>query len=66
MSEMTVYCGSLRETEVILSVEDLGNGAGRIACLECYGTGLWAFMEPEIPAFPCVECKGTGKILVSV
>lgn len=63
---MDIYCGLKRETVVQLEVTDLGCGAGRIRCLECEGSGVWAFMEPEIPACPCVECKGTGHQLVSV
>lgn len=66
MADMTVFCGFLRNTEVAVQVEDAGCGAGRIACLECGGSGVWAFMEPEIPAGPCVDCKGTGEILVSI
>lgn len=61
-----VYCGFRRETEAVCEVEDMGCGAGRIDCLECSGSGIWAFMEPEIPAGPCVVCKGAGKVLVSL
>lgn len=63
---MIVYCGWTRTTEVAMDVEDLGSGAGRTRCLECGGLGVWALMEPEIPASACVDCKGTGKILVSI
>lgn len=49
---MTVYCGSLRETGVEAMVESLGV-AGRITCLECLGSGVWAFMAPETPSEPC-------------
>ncbi len=62
----TIYCGQSRNTEVERDVELLGCGVGRIDCLECGGSGVWTFMEPEIPAEPCVPCKGTGKVLVSV
>jgi len=64
---MTVYCGWTRNTAVLdLEIEDLGCGAGRVPCLECQGSGVWAFMEPEIGAQVCVACKGSGKILVSI
>ena len=66
MELMSVYCGWYRDTEVECYVRDLECGAGQIVCLECYGTGVWDWGEPEIPAFPCVDCKGTGRQLVSV
>ena len=62
----TIYCGWTRTTEVEVAVEDIGCGAGRINCLECRGSGVWAFMEPEIPASECADCKGTGSVLVSI
>src|SRR5689334_5477326 len=37
-------------------------GAGQIVCSECYGTGVWDWGEPIIPAFPCTKCKGTGRL----
>ncbi len=66
MRSMTVWCGSTRETAVDREVVDLGCGAGRITCLECGGSGWWAFAEPEIPGAACVVCKGTGWSLVSI
>jgi hypothetical protein len=33
---------------------------------KCYGTGVWDWGEPEIPAFTCVNCKGTGRQFVSI
>ena len=65
--KMTVYVGWTRNTAVLdMDVVDLGCGAGEIGCLECQGTGVWKWMEPEIPAHQCVSCKGSGKILVSI
>lgn len=63
---MIAYLGSKRETEVYVEPTDLGCGAGQVPCFECGGSGIWAFMEPEIKASACVSCKGTGKVLVSV
>jgi len=59
---MVVDRGFSRETVVACQVEDCGI-AGRITCLECAGSGRF-----EGPDFEdaCVECKGTGKIYVSL
>jgi hypothetical protein len=65
-SAMIVWRGFSRCTEVAATVERLSCGAGRIACIECGGTGVWDFMVPDIAASPCVECKGTGKTYVSI
>jgi hypothetical protein len=67
---MSIWRGFSRETEVAVEVEYLGCGAGWIVCPECGGDGDWLKFHPE-PAlhpegFPCVECKGTGWVLVSV
>ena len=64
--KMIAYVGALRETEVEVFPEDLGCGAGKVPCFECLGSGWWAFMEPEIPGEPCVCCKGTGYVLISI
>ena len=63
---MMLYVGWKRETEITCEPVDLGCGAARIACVECDGSGVWAFMAPEVPAEPCVACKGTGAVLVGV
>jgi hypothetical protein len=63
---MIAYVGARRETEVAVLTADLGCGAGIVPCFECKGRGVWDYMEPEIPAAPCVTCKGTGKVLVAV
>ena len=62
---MMIVCGHRRETLAEREVIDLG-GVGEIACLECSGSGVWDFMEPEIVADQCVQCKGTGKQLVGL
>jgi DnaJ-class molecular chaperone len=63
---MIAYLGFSRTTEVDVDPRDLGCGAGEVPCFECEGSGIWAFMEPEIPAEPCVNCKGTGIVLISI
>lgn len=65
---MTIYCGFKRETEVNCDVTVLACGAGEIRCLECGGDGNWGKFAPEIVGIdaPCVDCKGTGRMLVSV
>lgn len=63
---MTIYCAKNCDTAVTRYVQHLGCGAGRIVCLECAGSGWWDYMEPEIPGYPCNDCKGTGYQLVSV
>lgn len=64
--KMIVYCGFHRTTEVEVEVKDLGLGAGEIDCLECGGDGDWTKYHPENIPTVCVECKGTGKILIAI
>lgn len=65
---MTAYLGFLRDTEVSVLPIDLGCGAGQVTCFECGGTGDWTpfHPEPENGPYSCVDCKGTGKILISI
>jgi hypothetical protein len=65
---MIVYVGTLRDNPVACEVRHLDCGAGRITCLECGGDGDWTKYHPtpERGPFPCVVCKGTGFVLVSV
>lgn len=62
------YLGWRRETEAPCTPVDLGAGAGRVPCFECGGDGDWTKFhpEPEKGPYPCVECKGTGFVLVSI
>ena len=46
-------------------VKILMNGVGETDCLECDGLGYWGFGPTEEENGCCVDCKGTGKILVS-
>lgn len=64
---MIGYFGFKRETEIELQPKDLGCGAGQIDCPECEGTGDWARFYPEpVLRMICVDCKGTGKILIGI
>jgi hypothetical protein len=63
---MVAYLGARRETEVAVTPLDLGCGAGAVRCFECKGSGIWHWMAPEIPAAPCVSCKGTGRVLLAI
>lgn len=65
---LVVYCAHNGNTEVEEEVRDLGCGAGEIRCLECGGDGNWGKFAPEIvgPDCTCVDCKGTGRQLVSI
>lgn len=68
MPMMVAYRGFSRETEVECEVEDVGCGAGITECFECGGDGDWTKFhpEPELGPFPCVDCKGTGKVLIAI
>lgn len=62
-----IYTGWYRTTEVKIDVDENDSLVGykHINCLECNGTGIWDFVE-YIPLDKCVNCKGTGKILINV
>lgn len=62
-----IYVGWNRNTEILVDVNenDSERGFTYVNCLECNGTGMWDFLE-YIPADECVNCKGTGKILINV
>jgi hypothetical protein len=66
--KMIAYLGFKRTTEIEVEPIDLGCGAGEVACFECGGDGNWGKFAPEIVGAdcPCVECKGTGRVLVSI
>jgi len=51
--------GTVRE------VDELMVGVGECDCIGCGGSGIFTG-HPEKNSEPCVECKGTGKILVSI
>jgi hypothetical protein len=69
-AQMSIWRGFSRETEIVVDVELLDCGAGLIVCPECGGDGDWRKFHPEPELHPegfaCVECKGTGRVLVSI
>lgn len=62
-----IYTGWYKTTEVKIDVDENDSllGYKYINCLECNGTGIWDFVE-YTPLDKCVNCKGTGKILINV
>lgn len=72
-----LYTGSHAVIKIKIKVakEDIKRGIKYIPCLECEGTGIWDYYpndffdyEKEIPTgkeFQCINCKGTGKILIN-
>lgn len=68
MERMEIDRGFLRETVVACDVDVSSGVAGQTDCFECGGDGNWGKFAPEIVGadFQCVECKGTGKVWVSI
>ena len=60
--KMMVYYQSRNGVE--REVTKLMQGVGECDCIECGGTGIF-IGHPEHDE-PCVDCKGTGKMLVSI
>lgn len=60
---MTVYC---RGAALPIAVRDLGCGVGRIPCMECHGTGRCLFPVEMTAIETCVDCKGSGTMLVGL
>lgn len=48
----------------VKDVTSLDGVAGEIICPVCEGSGV--FLEPDGLAVQCVDCKGSGKELVSI
>ena len=59
-----VYRGRMRNTPVRVSVRRLTPEIGEIDCIECGGDGRWDYGPTPAECCACVECKGTGKVLV--
>jgi DnaJ-class molecular chaperone len=66
MERMTAFGGMDSDTPLVVEVERLGAGAGKVRCFECGGTGVSPLPPELFPARACVECKGTGFVWVSV
>jgi DnaJ-class molecular chaperone len=67
MERMTAFVALNGDTPIEVDVERLGGGAGRIRCPECDGSGNLSHFPPGTARpGPCVDCKGTGLVLVSV
>lgn len=64
---MEIFAGRRRASAGVRAVEIIGGGsAGRVACFECGGTGDWPFGPTPAECGPCVDCKGTGSIWMSI
>ena len=70
-----VGLGSTTPVEVEFTGEDIKRGYGYVTCFECDGIGIWDYYpngffdyDKEIPLgteFQCINCKGTGKVLIN-
>lgn len=75
--KVMAYLGFNREIpmEVEVAKQDIERGYAFVYCFECEGTGIWDYYpndyfdyDKEIPKgkdFQCVDCKGTGKVLIN-
>lgn len=43
-----------------------GDIVSKINCIECNGTGWWAYGPEEEEPGPCVPCKGAGQVMVGL
>ena len=71
------YVGWYRETpiEVEVTEEDIKRGYAYVPCFECEGIGIWDYYpddyfdyEKDVSTgkeFQCINCKGTGKVLIN-
>ena len=51
-----------------MEIEPVSPGVGRIVCPECNGEpqSYQSLFPPELGVTHCINCKGTGFVLVSV
>ena len=68
---MLVTCTPLGELDVfsgghsrVMEVCSLDGVEGEITCPVCKGSGV--FLEPDNRPVQCTDCKGSGKVLVSI
>lgn len=67
MSQMEIFAGPMRESVGKREVKIVGDGmAGEITCFECSGTGEQSYGPTPAECGPCIDCKGTGRILISI
>lgn len=69
IAAMVVDHGQWRDNTMRHQVEvmSIAAGVGRMDCPECEGTGDWTRFHPNPHgSIACVDCKGTGKVLVSI
>jgi hypothetical protein len=59
--------GFWRTTDVKLHINkaDITRGYKQVPCFECVVRGVWDYFTEEIPAHPCVVCKGTGNVYIN-
>ena len=62
---MECYIAENNDTVAWQRVKDMGAGAGLTDCFECFGSGFWPYL-PDAVVKRCVDCKGTGKVYVSL
>ena len=62
----TVWWKGMRHQGRLQNITFLMQGVGETDCLECGGSGWWGFGPTEDECGPCVDCKGTGRILVGI
>lgn len=65
---MSVWGGQNFVTELPVHVEQVAPGVGRIVCLECSGDQerYRSYFPPEIGVTHCMDCKGTGFVLINI
>ncbi len=60
-----VYRGLNYVTPVDVIITHICQGVGQIDCIECDGTGWWPYGPTDKECGPCIECKGTSRVLIS-
>jgi len=65
---MTAFVAENNDTPIDCDVVRHGAGAGETECFECGGTGDWTpfHPDPQGQRIVCRDCKGTGRVFVSV
>ena len=65
--QMMLYGGPELQAAKLVDFEEIVPGIGRMICPECGGdsTEYADLFPPELGITNCVDCKGTGYILVN-